>query len=110
MSIGKEVAAMQRMTVAQLRRKYTEVFGEETRSRHKQHLIRRIAWRLQGNADGGLSQRAHRRAAELAADSDVRLTASAALFDRRLHLSQVQLEFGLWAARACSSVLIKADP
>jgi len=74
-NIGKEVAAMQRMKVAELRGKYAEVFGEETRSRHKQHLIRQIAWRLQANAEGGLSERARRRARELAADSDVRLTA-----------------------------------
>jgi len=73
-NIGKEVAAMQRMTVAELRGKYAEVFGEETRSRHKKHLIRRIAWRLQANEEGDLSERARRRAAELAADSDVRLT------------------------------------
>ena len=75
-NIGKEVAAMQRMTVAELRGKYAEVFGEETRSRHKQHLIRRIAWRIQANAEGGLSERARQRARELAADSDVRLTAA----------------------------------
>jgi len=61
MNIGKEVAAMQRMTVAELRRKYAEVFGKETRSRHKQHLIRRIAWRLQASEEGGLSERAQRR-------------------------------------------------
>ena len=75
MNVGKEVAAMQRMMVAELRGKYAEVFGEETRSRHKQHLIRRIAWCLQANAEGGLPERARKRAAELAADSDVRLTA-----------------------------------
>jgi len=66
---------MQRMTVAELRGKHAEVFGEETTSRHKKHLIRRIAWRLQANEEGGLSERARRRARELAADSDVRLTA-----------------------------------
>ncbi len=62
MSIAKEVAAMQRMTVAELRAKYAEVFGEETRCRHKDYLLRRIAWRLQANAEGGLSERARRRA------------------------------------------------
>lgn len=40
MNVGKEVAAMQRMAVAELGGKYAEVFGEETRSRHKQHLAR----------------------------------------------------------------------
>ncbi|MCH7885000.1 MAG: DUF2924 domain-containing protein [Planctomycetes bacterium] len=32
---------------------------------HRQYLIRRIAWRLQANAEGGLSERAIRRAKEL---------------------------------------------
>jgi len=75
MNVGKEFARLRRMTVAQLREKYAEVTGEETRSRHKDYLIRRIAWRLQANAEGDLSERARRRAMELAADSDVRLTA-----------------------------------
>ncbi len=73
-STASRLAALQRMTVAELRGKYAEVFGEETRSRHKRHLIRRIAWRLQANEEGDLSERARRRAAELAADSDVRMT------------------------------------
>jgi len=73
--IGREMAALKRMTVGELRIRYAEVFGESTTSRHKQFLIRRILWRLQANEEGGLSERARRRAKELAADSDVRLTA-----------------------------------
>jgi hypothetical protein len=73
--IGKEIATLSRMTVPDLRLKYAEVFGESTRSRHKQFLIRRIIWRLQANQEGDLSERARARAKELAADSDVRLTA-----------------------------------
>ncbi len=38
--IGKEMAALERMTVTELRRKYAEVFGEATTSRHKDFLIR----------------------------------------------------------------------
>jgi len=75
LNVGKEIAALRRMTVPDLRRKYAEAFGESTTSRHKQFLIRRIVWRLQANEEGGLSERAQQRAKELAADSDVRLTA-----------------------------------
>ena len=75
LNIGKEIAALRRMTVPDLRRRYAEVFGESITSRHKQFLIRRIVWRLQANQEGDLSERAQRRAMELAADSDVRLTA-----------------------------------
>ena len=51
-----------------------EVFGEPARSSHKPHLIKRIAWRTQANREGGLSERALRRAAEVANDADLRLT------------------------------------
>jgi len=73
LNIEKEVAALRRMTVGQLRDRYAEVHGEPTRSYHKQFLIRRIAWRLQALEEGDLSERARRRAAELANDADLRL-------------------------------------
>ena len=63
------------MTVGQLRQKYLEVFGEESRSNHKQFLFRRIAWRIQALAEGGLSERARRRALEIANDADLRIRA-----------------------------------
>jgi len=75
LNIGKEMTALKRMTVPELRRKYAKVFGEDTTSRHKEFLIRRIVWRIQVNEEGGLSERAIQRARELAAQSDVRLTA-----------------------------------
>ena len=73
LNIAKEVVALEQMTVGQLQDRYVEVFGEPVRSRHKQYLIRRIAWRLQANAEGGLSERALRRAEELANVADVRV-------------------------------------
>ena len=74
-NIGKEVSTMQRMTVTQLRERYEEVFGEACRSNHKQWLVKRIAWRLQANEEGDLSERARKRAAELANDADLRMKA-----------------------------------
>jgi hypothetical protein len=74
LNIAKEVAALQQMTVGQLQQRYVEVFGEPVRSRHRQYLIRRIAWRLQANAERGLSERALRRAEELANVADARVT------------------------------------
>ena len=44
MNVGKEVVALKRMTVGDLRRKYAEAFGEATNARHKEWLVRRIAW------------------------------------------------------------------
>ena len=49
------------------------MFGERTNARNKGWFVKRIAWRLQANAEGGLSERARRRAEELANDGDLRL-------------------------------------
>ena len=72
----REIDGLRQQTVGQLKIKYRAVFGWESRSNHKQFLLRRIAWRLQANAEGGLSDRARRRAAEIADDSDLRTRAA----------------------------------
>ncbi|HEY3319227.1 MAG TPA: DUF2924 domain-containing protein [Planctomycetota bacterium] len=74
MNIGNEIAMLEGMTVKELRRKHVELFGEDNRSRHQEYLVKRIAWRMQARAEGGLSEHARRRAMELAAESDFRTT------------------------------------
>jgi hypothetical protein len=72
--LAHELATLSQLTVAGLRARYAELFGEETQVGNKLWLMRRIAWRLQALAEGDLSQRARQRAAELARDADVRLS------------------------------------
>jgi hypothetical protein len=72
LNLAKELAALQRLGVAQLRQRYAEVFGEATRAANRAWLLKRIAWRIQAKAEGGLSERARARAAELADDADLR--------------------------------------
>lgn len=72
-TLSIQIQTLEHMTPAGLRRRYAEVFGEACRSNNRRWLVRRIAWRLQSNAEGGLSDRAKRRAAELARDEDLRL-------------------------------------
>src|SRR5260370_39419112 len=74
-AVLKEIEGLSRLTVCGLREKCREVFGEESRSNHKDFLFRRIAWRIQANAEGGLSERARRRALEIANDADLRIRA-----------------------------------
>jgi hypothetical protein len=74
-NMAKELAALDRLTVTQLRQKHIEVFGEQTRSGNKDWLRKRIAWRMQANTWGDLSERARQRAEELANDSDLRTNA-----------------------------------
>ena len=73
-NVTKEVAALRKMTMRELRARYAEAFNEETRANNKSWLVKRIIWRLQANAEGDLSERARRRAIELANDSDLRLS------------------------------------
>ena len=75
LSIVNEVATLERLTVGQLRQRFAELFGEATRASNRTWLVKRIVWRLQALAEGDLSQRARRRAAELARDADLRLNA-----------------------------------
>ena len=75
MNIDKEIATLRRMSVAELRKKHIEAFGEPNGSGHKDYLVKRIAWRLQSQQFGDLTERARRRAAELANDADLRSTA-----------------------------------
>ena len=72
---------MQQMTVSQLQTKFETVFGAAPQSRHREWLIRRIAWRAQANAEGNLSERARRRALELANHADLRVTAPGGMGD-----------------------------
>ena len=71
--LANEIARLPNLTTPTLKARYRELFGEDSRSSNHQHLVRRIAWRLQAMAIGDLSDRARMRAAELACDADLRL-------------------------------------
>jgi len=75
LNVGKELAALELMTVVELRERYGELFQETTRARNRRWLIKRIIWRMQSREQGVLSERARLRATELATDSDLRVTA-----------------------------------
>ncbi len=72
LNVAKELAELRRMSVADLRSRYAEVFGETTNARHKDWLVKRVIWRMQCLAEGDISERARARAAELANDADLR--------------------------------------
>jgi hypothetical protein len=67
------IAELSGLELRALKARYRELYGESSASANKQFLIRRIAWRLQAAAEGDLSERARRRALELANDADLRL-------------------------------------
>lgn len=74
-AVKTEIEVLRKVTVKVLKTRYRELFGEDSASSNHAHLFRRIAWRLQAAAEGDLTERARQRAAELAADVDLRLRA-----------------------------------
>ena len=74
LDIDKEFTKLQRMTVGDLRERFKEVWGEPTNTRNKPWLIKRIAWKMQANIEGDISERARRRAIELARGTEIRTT------------------------------------
>jgi hypothetical protein len=73
--IATQIDDLQTMTTGELADRYEELHGQPCRTRHRAYLIRKIAWRIQANAEGDLSERARKRAAELANDAEVRVMA-----------------------------------
>jgi len=64
-NMAAELAEMRSMTMAQLRDKYRAVFDEPSHSRNKDYLRKKVAWRIQELAEGGLSERTRLRLAEM---------------------------------------------
>jgi hypothetical protein len=74
MTLQQKLATLPHLRVPDLRRMYAEEFGEATNANNRDWLCKRLAWRLQCNALGGLTERAKARAAELADERDLRTT------------------------------------
>ena len=77
-TMAVQIRRLHDMSVGELRERYCEVFGQESRSRNKDYLLKRVAWGIQARAEGGLTERAKRRAAELADEIHIRVRAPSA--------------------------------
>jgi DUF2924 family protein len=64
-SMIRRIHALRLMTVGELRVEWQRLYGEPSRSRNRDFLWRRLAWRVQEIAYGGLSDRARARLVEL---------------------------------------------
>ncbi len=63
--VPTQLAALEQMNVGQLAEKYRELYGEPTRTRNKDYLRKRLSWRVQELAEGGLPASALERIAQL---------------------------------------------
>ena len=66
LSVTSQIAALNRMSVSDLQAEWIRLYGEPTRSRNRQFLFRRLAWRIQELQHGGLSDAAKNRIDKLA--------------------------------------------
>jgi len=71
-SVIGQIEMLRKMTVRELRARWVELYSEPTRSCNRDYLWRRLAWRVQELAHGGLSDTANQRIAELAPAGFVR--------------------------------------
>jgi hypothetical protein len=71
-ALVQAIEKLRRLPTAALRQGYRQQFGAPCQSWNKQFLFRRLVWQLQASVEGDLSERARRRAAEIATDADMR--------------------------------------
>ncbi len=68
-SVAERIRALREMKFVELVAEYEKAFGEKPRSKNREHIWRRVAWKWQADLEGGgLSERAKARLAEVAAD------------------------------------------
>jgi hypothetical protein len=73
-NVDELLERIKRERVPELRARYRELFGVEATSHNRLYLMRRVAWKVQADAYGGLSERARKRAEEIADFADLRTT------------------------------------
>jgi hypothetical protein len=96
----RQLEDLGKMTTSDLVQRYEDLHGHKCRTRHRAYLIRKIAWRIQANAEGGLSERARKRAATAAPARPVRARAPAAP-SSRWRWAKVHRRSSRAASRAC---------
>ncbi|MBI4902871.1 MAG: DUF2924 domain-containing protein [Acidobacteria bacterium] len=67
-----EIRSLAAMTVEQLQQRYVDLFGERSRTPHRQYLFRKIAWHLQARISGGLSEETRQVALGIAREAELR--------------------------------------
>jgi hypothetical protein len=72
-SLKDKIDELSAMGVPALTQRYREVFAAEPPTPRRQFLFRKLAWRLQADEEGGLSQEARELAAAIARDAPLRV-------------------------------------
>jgi hypothetical protein len=67
-ALAAQIGELREMPVTQLNERYLVLFGSKPMVVYRQYLVRRIAWKLQAIARGGLSDASMNRARTIASD------------------------------------------
>lgn len=70
--VRDQVEELTTMSVRELQQKHRELFGDKAPPAHRQFLLRKIAWRLQADDEGGLPESARELARAIAKDAPLR--------------------------------------
>lgn len=81
--VMRDIERLETLSTGELCERYQTLYHQPVRTRHRAYLLRKLAWRMQALVEGDLSERARRRAAELADDADVRVMPPKAAVDAR---------------------------
>lgn len=73
MNLRDELQRLNALALGDLQREFERVTGEPARSNNRVFLVKRLAWRLQAQAEGGLSERVRAKALAMARDQDLRV-------------------------------------
>lgn len=78
-TIAAEIAELRSLDMLALQARYLAIFGRATRSKNREQLWRRIAWGIQAQRHGGLSDAARTKIAELQVGVDLPVEVTAVL-------------------------------
>ena len=71
-TLRDQIDGLAAMSVPELQEEHRKLFGAEPESAHRQFLFRKIAWRLQADREGGLSESARELSCAIAKDAPLR--------------------------------------
>ena len=89
-TIRERIEALAAMNVRALREEHRKLFGKEPASSHRQFLFRKIAWRLQADAEGSQPDKIRELARAIARDTPLRQRVIANAGKRRAGLPPEQ--------------------
>jgi len=89
-TLRERIAALAAMNVPALREEHRRVFGKEPVSSHRQFLFRKIAWRLQADAEGWQPDELRELARGIARNSPLRQRVTTNVNKRRAGLPPEQ--------------------